>query len=260
MLVDSHCHLDYEVFEQDFDDILARAKANGVEILQTISTKVTDFPKLKKIIETYPQIYSSTGIHPHEVDEHEEVSTEELFEYTKHPKVIGIGETGLDLYYKHSDIEKQKEYFLRHIEVSHLSGLPLIIHTRDADPLTIEILKEAKKRFKYTGLIHCFSSESLDFANSCLDLGLYISISGIVTFKKAISLQEIVKQIPLDRLLVETDSPYLAPEPYRGKRNEPSFVKKVAEMITSLKQISYKEVENQTTDNFFKLFSKVQTR
>ncbi len=258
MLVDSHCHLDYDVFEKDFAEILVRAKDNGVEILQTISTKVTDFPKLKKIIETYPQIYASIGIHPHEVDSHEEVSVEELFEYTKHPKVIGIGETGLDLYYKHSDVEKQKEYFMRHIEVSHLSGLPLIIHTRDADPLTIEILTEAKKRFKYTGLIHCFSSESLEFANSCLELGLYISISGIVTFKKALALQEVVKQIPLDRLLVETDSPYLAPEPYRGKRNEPSFVKNVAEMITTLKQTSYSNVADQTTDNFFKLFSKAK--
>jgi len=147
MLVDSHCHLDYEVFAEDFADILARAKDNGVGLFQTISTKVTEFHKLKKLIETYPNIYASIGIHPHEVDEHPEVSVEDLFEYTKHPKVIGIGETGLDLYYEHSKIEKQQDYFLRHIEVSHLSGLPLIIHTRDADPLTIEILKEAKKKF-----------------------------------------------------------------------------------------------------------------
>ena len=258
MLIDSHCHLDYEVFQEDFVDLLNRADNNNVKLLQTISTKVTDFPKLRKLIETYPQIYASIGIHPHEVDAHPEISVEELFAYTKHAKVIGIGETGLDLYYKHSDIAKQKEYFLRHIEVSHLSGLPLIIHTRDADPLTIEILTEAKKRFNYTGLIHCFSSESLSFAQSCIDLGLYISISGIVTFKKAAALQEVVKSLPLNKLLVETDSPYLAPEPYRGKRNEPSYVKKVAEMIAELKQISYIQVENATTENFFKLFSKVQ--
>jgi len=258
MLVDSHCHLDYEVFAEDFADILARAKDNGVGLFQTISTKVTEFHKLKKLIETYPNIYASIGIHPHEVDEHPEVSVEDLFEYTKHPKVIGIGETGLDLYYEHSKIEKQQDYFLRHIEVSHLSGLPLIIHTRDADPLTIEILKEAKKKFDFTGLIHCFSSESLEFAKSCLDLGLYISISGIVTFKKALALQEVVKQVPLDRLLVETDSPYLAPDPYRGKRNEPAFVKKVAEKISDLKNVSFQEVSDQTTENFFKLFNKVQ--
>lgn len=258
MLVDSHCHLDYEAFEEDFAEVLRRAKDNNVGLLQTISTKVADFHKLKKIIDNFPQIYASIGIHPHEVEDHPNVSVEELFEYTKHNKVIGIGETGLDLYYEHSRIEKQKDYFMRHIEVSHLSGLPLIIHTRDADPLTIEILKEARKRFNFTGLIHCFSSESLEFAQNCLDLGLYISISGIVTFKKAFALQEVVKQVPIDRLLVETDSPYLAPEPYRGKRNEPAFVVKVAEKISDLKNLSYEEVFNQTTENFFKLFSKAK--
>lgn len=258
MLVDSHCHLDYEAFEQDFAEVLRRAKDNKVGLLQTISTKVADFHKLKKIIDNFPQIYASIGIHPHEVEDHLEVSVEELFEYTKHNKVIGIGETGLDLYYEHSKIEKQKDYFMRHIEVSHLSGLPLIIHTRDADPLTIEVLKEARKRFNFTGLIHCFSSESLEFAQNCLDLGLYISISGIVTFKKAFALQEVVKQVPIDRLLVETDSPYLAPEPYRGKRNEPAFVVKVAEKISDLKNLSYEEVSNQTTENFFRLFSKAK--
>ncbi len=257
MLVDSHCHLDYEVFQQDFDDMLKRAKINGVGIFQTISTKVSEFHKLKEIIDKYPEIYASIGIHPHEVEKHEEVSVEELYEYTKHNKVIGVGETGLDLYYNHSVFEKQKDYFLRHIEVSHLSGLPLIIHTRDADPQTIEILTEAKKKFNYTGLIHCFSSESLEFAKSCIELGLYISISGIVTFKKAFPLQEVVKELPLEKLLIETDSPYLAPEPHRGKTNEPSYVIKVAEKIADLKNIPFKGVEKQTTENFFKLFRKV---
>lgn len=258
MLIDSHCHLDFEDFSQDFEDVLARAKANNVSLMQTISTKVTEFSKLKKLIEAYPQLYASIGIHPHEVDEHPEISVDQLFEYTKHPKVIGIGETGLDLYYNHSDVEKQKDYFLRHIEVSHLSSLPLIIHTRSADPLTIEILTQAKSKYNYSGLIHCFSSESIDFARSCLDLGLYISISGIVTFKKALALQEVVKFVPLDRLLVETDSPYLAPVPFRGKRNEPSFVKHVAEMVADLKEISFQEVADQTTENFFTLFSKAK--
>lgn len=258
MLVDSHCHLDYDAFSEDFDEMLSRADINDVKLMQTISTKVTDFHRLKILIDKYPQIYASIGIHPHEVDDHPEVTVEELFEYTKHAKVIGIGETGLDLFYKHSDIEKQKKYFLRHIEVSHLSGLPLIIHTRDADPLTIEILTEAKKRFNYTGLIHCFSSESMEFAQNCLDLGLYISISGIVTFKNALALQEVVKSVSLGRLLVETDSPYLAPIPHRGKRNEPSYVRQVAEMIANLKNIAYKDVEEATTNNFFNLFSKVK--
>ncbi len=258
MLVDSHCHLDYDAFSEDFDEMLSRADINNVKLMQTISTKVTDFHRLKILIDKYPQIYASIGIHPHEVDDHPEVTVEELFEYTKHAKVIGIGETGLDLFYKHSDIENQKKYFLRHIEVSHLSGLPLIIHTRDADPLTIEILTEAKKRFNYTGLIHCFSSESMEFAQNCLDLGLYISISGIVTFKNALALQEVVKSISLDRLLVETDSPYLAPIPHRGKRNEPSYVRQIAEMIANLKNIAYKDVEEATTNNFFNLFSKVK--
>jgi len=258
MLVDSHCHLEYDVFKEDFAEILLRAKENGVGCLQTISTKITEFSRLKAIIEAYPQIYASIGIHPHEVENHPETTVQDLLEYTKHPKVIGIGETGLDLYYEHSPIAKQQEYFLRHIEAGNISGLPLIIHTRDADDLTIEILKEARKKSSFTGLIHCFSSENLLFAKECLDLGLYISISGIVTFKKAVSLKEIVKYVPLDRLLVETDSPYLAPEPYRGKRNEPSFVKRVAETIADIKDISYQEVEKVTTDNFFKLFSKVQ--
>jgi TatD DNase family protein len=258
MLVDSHCHLDYDAFSEDFDEMLSRADINNVKLMQTISTKVSDFHRLKILIDKYPQIYASIGIHPHEVDEHPEVTVEELFEYTKHEKVIGIGETGLDLFYKHSDIEKQKEYFLRHIEVSHLSGLPLIIHTRDADPLTIEILTEAKKRFNYTGLIHCFSSESMEFAQNCLDLGLYISISGIVTFKNALALQAVVKSVSLSRLLVETDSPYLAPVPHRGKRNEPSYVRQVAEMVANLKNIAYKDVEEATTNNFLQLFSKVK--
>jgi TatD DNase family protein len=255
MLVDSHCHLDYEVFSEDFSEILARAKANDVELMQSICTKITDFAKIKKLIEAYPQIYGSIGIHPHEVDEHPEISVEDLLEYTKHPKVIGIGETGLDLYYNHSKAEKQQEYFARHIEVAIKSKLPLIIHTRNADDLTIEILSDYQN---FTGLIHCFSSDSLNFAKKCLDLGLYISISGIVTFKKSVALQEIVKYVPLDRLIVETDSPYLAPEPYRGKRNEPSFVKKVAETIANLKQIDYEIVAKQTTDNFFELFNKAK--
>lgn len=255
MLVDSHCHLDYEVFAEDFSEMLARAQDNEVRLMQSICTKTADFAKIKKIIENYPQIYGSIGIHPHEVDEHPETSVEDLLEYTKHPKVIGIGETGLDLYYNHSKAEKQQEYFIRHIEVAIKSKLPLIIHTRNADDLTIEILSNYKD---YTGLIHCFSSDSLSFAKKCLDLGLYISISGIVTFKKAVELKEIVKYVPLDRLIIETDAPYLAPEPYRGKRNEPSFVKRVAETIVDLKQIDYETVAQQTTDNFFRLFNKVK--
>lgn len=258
MLIDSHCHLDYEVFKEDFAEVLSRASSAGVKLMQTISTKITDFEKIKKLIEIYPQIYASIGIHPHDVEAHPEISINDLYEYTKHPKIIGIGETGLDLYYNHSAKEKQIDYFLRHIEVAHLSELPLIIHTRSADPLTIEILQEAKKRFNYKGLIHCFSSESIEFAEECLDLGLYISISGIVTFKKAFALQEIVKQIPLEKLLIETDSPYLAPEPFRGKRNEPSFVKIVAEKISELKNIPLNIVEEQTSANFFNLFTKAK--
>lgn len=258
MLIDSHCHLDYKDFADDFGEILARAQTAGVSLMQTISTKLTDFHKLKKLIEAYPQIYASVGIHPHEVDSHPKTSLEELYELTKHEKVIGVGETGLDLYYNHSVKETQIDYFLKHIEVAHLSSLPLIIHTRSADPLTIDILKEAKKKFNFTGLIHCFSSESMEFAQECLNLGLYISISGIVTFKKAIALQEIVKKIPLEKLLIETDSPYLAPEPFRGKRNEPSYVKIVAEKISELKNVPLKIVEEQTTQNFFNLFNKAK--
>ncbi len=257
MLVDSHCHLNYEDFRSDFTQMLQRAALCNVKIMQTISTKFADFLDIKDIIETYPNIYGSIGVHPHEVEEHPKVTLEDLLNYTNHNKIIGVGETGLDLYYNHSQLNKQKEAFLTHIEASHLSGLPLIIHTRSADQLTIEILAEARKNYgNYTGVIHCFSSDSLDFAKECLKLGLYISISGIVTFKKAIALQEIVRELPLDRLLIETDSPYLAPEPNRGKRNEPSFVVKVAEKIAELKNIDFNEVALITTDNFFKLFTK----
>lgn len=256
MLVDSHCHLDYEVFQEDLAEVLMRAEQNNVKILQTISTKISDFEKLKKLINLYPQIYASIGIHPHEVEKHFNVTVEDLLEYTKHPKVIGIGETGLDLYYNHSPVDKQLDYFIRHIDVSKISKLPLIIHTRDADDLTIKTLSEYKGNF--TGLIHCFSSEDINFARKCLDLGLYISISGIVTFKKSTSLKNIVKFVPLDRLMIETDSPYLAPEPYRGKRNEPSYVKKIAQEIADLKQISFEEVAEQTSNNFFTLFNRVQ--
>ena len=258
MLVDSHCHLDFPEFAEELDDIVTRAHTAGVEVMQTICTKITEFPKILAVAERYDHMYCSVGIHPNEVANQPEITAQELVTHTQHPKVIGLGETGLDYHYEYSPRERQVTSFKSHIEASRMTGLPVIIHTRAADSETIALLTEEMKRGAFTGLIHCFST-SKELAEAAINLGLYISISGIVTFKKAQELQDIVKDLPLAKLLVETDAPYLAPTPHRGKRNEPAYTRLTAEFLAELKGVAYDEVAKATTENFFHLFSKARS-
>ena len=253
MLVDSHCHLNFPDFKGQIDEVVERADKNGVKYMQTICTKMAEFPDILKIANDYENIWCSVGVHPNNVEGEELVEVSKLIELAKNPKVIGLGETGLDYYYEHSPREKQQKSFINHIEASQENGLPVIVHTRAADDDTIEILQNQYKKKPFPGLIHCFSTGE-KLAKAAIDLGMYISISGIVTFKKATELQEIVKDLPLESLLVETDAPYLAPVPYRGKTNEPAYTRHTAEFIADLKGISLDEVAKVTSDNFFSLF------
>lgn len=255
MIVDSHCHLNYPEFKNNFSDILARAAEADVKYMQTICTKMSEFNDVLQIANSNENIYCSVGVHPNNVSDEELVKLEQLLDGAKREKVIGIGETGLDYYYEHSPKKMQQDSFLTHLHASAETKLPVIVHTRDADRDTIDILHSEYKNQNFTGLIHCFST-SKELAYAAMDIGMYISISGIVTFKKAQELQNIVRQLPLDRLLVETDAPYLAPVPHRGKTNEPSFTTHVVDFIADLKNIDRQEVMEQTTDNFKKLFSK----
>lgn len=259
-IVDSHCHLDMLTDYDEMDNIIERANKAGIKYLQTICTRLDSFDNILNIAEKYENVFASIGVHPSEVKAADNiVSSEELIHFSNHRKVIGLGETGLDYYYNkdNQQLKKQRQSFVAHIEAAQRNSLPVIIHTRDAENDTEDILKNHLREAPFPGLIHCFSS-NIDFAKMMLDLGMYISISGIVTFKNATALQEAAKYIPLDRMLIETDSPYLAPVPLRGKTNEPSYTKYVAEFIAGLKGISTEKLARQTTDNFFKLFSKAQ--
>ncbi len=256
MLVDSHCHLDFPDFAEELDAVVARAGQADVSVMQTICTKLTAFPQVLAVAERYPNIYCSVGVHPNEVAGQAEVTAQALVALASAPKVIGLGETGLDYYYQNSPREAQLAAFREHIAAARLTKLPVIIHTRAADEQTIAVLEEEMQKGTFTGLIHCFSTSRM-LAEKALELGLYISISGIVTFKKAVELQDIVRDLPLSRLLVETDAPYLAPVPHRGKRNEPAFTRHTAEFLAELKGLNYDEVAKATTQNFFNLFTKV---
>jgi TatD DNase family protein len=255
MLVDSHCHLDFPDFTDDMDDVVARAADVGVNHMLSICTYVTKFDQVLAVAKRYDNIYCTVGIHPHNADKEPEVTAEHLIRMAADDKVIGFGETGLDFYYDKSPRDIQKRQFRAHIEASRQLGLPLVVHTRDADDEMAEILVEEMGKGAFSGLLHCFSS-SRKLADTALELGLYLSISGIVTFKTADELRVIVKDVPLERLLVETDAPYLAPVPRRGKRNEPAFTRHTAEKIAEIKGLSLDEVARVTTDNFFSLFSK----
>jgi len=257
MLVDSHCHLDFPDFADDMDAVVSRAAAAGVMHMLSICTYVSKFDQVLAVARRYDNIYCSVGIHPHNAEKEPEVSAERLIGMAGDDKVIGFGETGLDFYYDKSPRDIQKRQFRAHIEASRRLGLPLIIHTRDADEAMAEILTEEAKKGAFTGLLHCFSS-SRKLADTALELGLYLSISGIVTFKTADELRAIVKDVPLERLLVETDAPYLAPIPKRGKRNEPAFTRHTAEKVAEIKGVDLDEVARVTTDNFFRLFSKAK--
>jgi len=254
MLVDSHCHLNYEGLIEDLDEVVARARNAGVSQMQTICTSLKEFDQILAIAKKYEDIYCSVGVHPHNTEKEGEISPEILSSLaSSDDNIIGIGETGLDYFYEHSDRNIQKKYFMDHIHTAANIQKPIIVHSRSADEDTIDLLTIGMKEKEYPGLIHCFSS-SKELAQKSLDLGLYISIAGIITFNKATELQEIVKYLPLDKLLIETDSPYLAPVPHRGKTNEPSYVRFVAEKIAELKNISFEEVAEATTNNFSKLF------
>ncbi|AGJ01660.1 Methionine--tRNA ligase [Rickettsia prowazekii str. Breinl] len=240
------------------DSFIQRALENNVQYIQTICTKLEDLPIVLKIAEQYKNVFASVGVHPCEVNDKKRLITDlEIIELTNHQKIIGIGETGLDYYHQPYNKKLQRDSFIAHISAASATNLPIIVHTREADEDTIDILTSAMHNSKFSGLIHCFAS-SKNLAAKMLDIGLYISVSGIITFKNATNLQEIVKYIPLDRLLIETDSPYLAPTPMRGKQNEPAFVRYVAEKVAELKNITSQEVENVTTHNFKILFSKFE--
>lgn len=257
MLVDSHCHLDFPDFAEDRNAVLARAKAAGVGLMVTISTKVSEANKIIALAEAHDELVCSVGIHPHEAGREPETDAAQLVALAAHDKVVGIGETGLDYFYEHSPREAQQRNFRAHIGAARDSGLPLIVHARDADEDTADILEDEMARGAYPGLIHCFTAGP-ELAKRALDIGFYISISGIATFKNATELRETIQAVPLDRLLVETDAPFLAPVPNRGKRNEPAFVADTARMLAELKGISADELARITTDNFFTLFTKAK--
>jgi len=256
MLVDSHCHLDFEDFAAELDEVVARAHAAGVGTMVTICTRVSEFDRVLAIAERYERLYCSVGIHPHEAASEPEVAPARLVELSRHPKVVGIGETGLDYYYEHSPRAAQQRSFRAHIAAARETGLPLIVHTRDADRDTAAILAEEHANGPFPGLIHCFSA-SRELAEKAVELGFYISVSGIVTFKQAGALRDTVRGLPMDRLLVETDAPYLAPVPKRGKRNEPAFVVHTAHELARIKGLEPDEVARRTSVNFLRLFTKV---
>jgi TatD DNase family protein len=255
MLVDSHCHLDFPEFAPELDAVVARARDAGVGTCVTIGTTLEKFPRVREIAERFENVWCSVGIHPHEAEMELLSDPAALIERAMHPRVVGIGETGLDFYYNHSPREPQIANFRAHIAASRELKLPLIVHTRDADDDTIAILRDEMGKGAFTGVIHCFTG-TRRLADAALDIGFSISVSGIATFKKSDELRAVLKDVPLDRLLVETDAPYLAPMPHRGKRNEPSFVVNTAAMLAELKGVSADELARVTTDNFFRLFSK----
>lgn len=254
-LIDSHCHLEYEGVAEDREGVLARARAAGVTGMLNISTRRREWEKVIGTAECEPDVWASVGIHPHEADGHADLGREALLDAAAHPKVVGIGESGLDYYYDKSDRAVQRDLFRMHIGVARETGLPIIIHTRDAEDDTAGILADEMEQGAFPALIHCFTA-SADFARKVLDLGLTISLSGIVTFKNARELQDVARDLPDRRLLVETDSPFLAPVPHRGRPCEPAFVRDTAAFVADLRGVSLEDLAETTTRNFFALFAK----
>ncbi|MDE2619581.1 MAG: TatD family hydrolase [Sphingomonadales bacterium] len=257
MLIDSHCHLNYKGLAEEQQAVLARARAAGVTGFLNISTRRSEWDAVIAVAEREPDVWASVGIHPHEADQHADLGADALLAATAHPRVVAIGETGLDYFYDHSDRQVQQDLFRVHIGVARATGLPLIIHTRDAEEDTARILHEETGKGAFPALIHCFTA-SAAFARDMLALGLTISLSGIVTFKNARDLQEVARTIPEDRLLVETDAPFLAPVPHRGKTCEPAFVADTARFVAELRGTTPEALAATTTRNFHALFSKVQ--
>ena len=256
MLVDHHCHLDFPQFEADRGGLIARAHAAGVGLMVTICTRIRNLDKLLAIATAHPTVYCSVGTHPHYADEELDISTDQIVELAQHPRVVAIGEAGLDYHYQKSSKEGQADGFRRHIRAARLTGLPLEIHARDADEDTMRILEEEHADGAFPAILHCYTGGA-ELARRAVELGLYVSFTGVVTFKKSDALRDIARDVPLDRLLVETDAPYLAPMPYRGKINEPAYVVHTAAQLAAVKGMPEEAFAEATTENFFRLFTKV---
>ena len=256
MLVDSHCHLDFPDFAPDLDSIVARAAEAGIGRMVTISTRVRRLTELLAIAERYDNVYCSVGTHPHHADEEDGISAEELAELTRHPKIVALGEAGLDYFYDNGSPQAQARGFRAHIAAARATGLPLVIHTREADEDCGRILEEEAAVGPFRAVLHCYTG-GRELAMKAIGLGLSISFTGILTFKKSEALRALAAELPADRIMVETDAPYLAPGKFRGKRNEPAFVVEVARVLAEARGVSLDEISRQTTENFFHLFSKV---
>lgn len=257
MLIDSHCHLDDPSLAVEIEDVVQRARDSGVEFMLTISTEVRAFETVRAVAEKYENIYCTVGTHPHNAGKEPDVSADELVELIAHPKVVGIGETGLDYHYDNSPRDVQAACFRVHIEAAIRSGLPLVIHSREAETDTADIIEEGLRKGPFTPLLHCFSSDR-SLAERGLAVGAYISFSGILTFKAAEEIRKVAAEAPLDRILVETDAPYLAPTPHRGKRNEPAYVIHTAARLAQVRGMSADEINKVTSRNFFTLFDKIR--
>ncbi|MBH0239179.1 TatD family hydrolase [Methylobrevis albus] len=256
MLVDSHCHLDFPDFAEDLDGIVARARDAGLARMVTISTRIKRLQTLLAITDTYQDVFCSVGTHPHNAHEELDVTVDDIVGLSAHPKVVAIGEAGLDYFYDSAPRAAQAEGLRNHIAAARITGLPLVIHSRDADDDMIAILIEEMAAGAFPAVLHCFSS-GRRLAEAGIALGLYVSFSGILTFKRSEELRAIAADLPADRLLVETDAPYLAPQAYRGKRNEPAYVVKTAETLAAARGTDLATIAAETTDNFFRLFAKV---
>ncbi|WP_339709267.1 TatD family hydrolase [uncultured Sphingosinicella sp.] len=256
MPIDSHCHLNYPGLVEDQAGVIARAREAGVSAMLAISTRSSEWDDVIRIAEGTSDIWASVGVHPHEADS-EDIEKTRLVAATQHPRVVGIGETGLDYYYDKSDRERQRESFRRHIAAARETGLPVIVHTREAEADTLEIMESELGKGGYTAVIHCFTA-SAAFGRKMLDLGFYISISGIVTFKNAADLSEFAAEIPEDRLLVETDAPFLAPVPKRGKTCEPAFVTHTTAFLAEKRGVRFEDIDRTTSENFYRLFAKAR--
>jgi TatD DNase family protein len=256
MLVDSHCHLDFPDFADELDGIVSRAEAAGIRRMVTISTRVREQANLLAIAERFPNVYCSVGTHPHHADEEDGISIDELIALTQHPKVVALGEAGLDYFYEHGSHEAQARGFRTHIAAARETGLPLVIHTREADENCGHILEEEMTKGAFRAVLHCYTG-GRELAMKAVALGLYIGFTGILTFKKSDALRALAAELPEERILVETDAPYLAPGKFRGKRNEPSYVVETAKVLADVRGVSLDKISRQTTENFFQLFSKV---
>ena len=256
MLIDSHCHLDFPDFAAERDAVVERARAAGLKRLITISTRTQAFGSISLIAETYEDVYCTVGTHPHHAHEEAEVSQDRLVELARHPKCVGIGEAGLDYHYDQTPREIAAKVFRTHIAAARQCGLPIVVHARDADADIAAILRDEIEKGTFTGLLHCFTASAM-LAETALSLGLYISFSGVLTFKNSRPLREIARAVPMDKLLVETDAPYLAPVPYRGKRNEPAFVAATAQVLADVKGVSPQTIAAETSANALRLFSKM---